>query len=457
MSQANPTCAVLLPQMASERATYDRRRASVKRAIAAGTGPFGQVVIYTLDCRHPSDRLVTAYNRAAERAESRHIQWLLVLGPEDLLAEGAFQHAAAYIQRADAIVGRSARVYLDRATRRQSGPSVGGATQESTCGAWRLADPLLVPHSGYLIRASLAREILYGRPLSEAGDLAYVLALLRSQRAVRIPEVLGRCAWTSAMDAAQSPARQQRMSQVQSLLGDDEEAGRVVSIFEQFSQTFRFLVNNPLDMIQKYHLGGLLWEESELRFLLNHVRPGATILDVGSHIGNHAVFYSKCLSPSRLLLIEPNPTAIAHLKHNLLLNDVKTADLSKLGIGAGRHEGRATFRNQISNNTGATELSVDGGGPVPIAPLDALVAIDDRVDFIKIDVEHMELDVLAGAEGLLRRWRPDVLVEVKNETTAAFLNTIDAMDYRVVERFANPIETNFFIRASQTDPGAKWP
>ena len=236
---------------------------------------------------------------------------------------------------------------------------------------------------------------------------------------------------------------------MQSLVSDDIEAGRVVSVFEQFAQRFRFLVNNPLDMIQKSHLGGLLWEESEFRFLVDHVKPGATIVDVGSHIGNHAVFYSKCLSPSRITLIEPNPAAIEHLKQNLLLNDARSADLSKLGIGAGRCEGRASLQNQNSSNTGATELGVNDGGPVAIAPLDALVPIDDRVDFIKIDVEHVELDVMAGAEELLRRWRPDVLIEVKNDTIPAFLAKIHSIDYRVVDRFANPIETNFFIRASQ--------
>lgn len=428
--------------------TYDRRRTCVERAISAGTGPFANVSIYRLDCRRPSGNLLTAYNRATERAESRRIEWLLVLGPEDLLANAAFHHAADYIEQADAIIGRSARVYLDRITREQPGTSAGEPTQASSSDAYLLADPLLVPHSGYLIKTSLARKIPYLRSLADAGDLAYVFALLRSQRAVRIPEILGLRAWTSAMDAPQSTARRQRMSQVRSLLDSDEDPRRVVSVFEQFAQRFRFLVKNPLDLIQKYHLGGRLWEESELRFLIDHVKQGATILDVGSHVGNHAVFYAKCLSPTRMILIEPNPAAIEHLKQNLLLNDVKSADLSKLGIGAGRNQGSASLQNQKSTNTGATELNVDSCGPVPIAPLDALVAIDDHVDFIKIDVEYMELDVLAGVEALLRRCRPDVLIEIKNATIPAFLDTINNLGYHVVERFASSMETNFFIRAT---------
>jgi hypothetical protein len=49
---------------------------------------------------------------------------------------------------------------------------------------------------------------------------------------------------------------------------------------------------------------------------------------------------------------------------------------------------------------------------VPIARLDDLVG-EQHVDFLKIDVEGWELEVLAGAAGVLSR-RPKVLVELHN-------------------------------------------
>ena len=50
------------------------------------------------------------------------------------------------------------------------------------------------------------------------------------------------------------------------------------------------------------------------------------------------------------------------------------------------------------------------GGAVKSAPLDDLIA--GPVDFIKIDVEGMELEVLAGARGIIARSRPKIMIEV---------------------------------------------
>lgn len=41
---------------------------------------------------------------------------------------------------------------------------------------------------------------------------------------------------------------------------------------------------------------------------------------------------------------------------------------------------------------------------------------DDRIDFVKIDVEGMEMPALRGMQGVLARWRPRLMVEVHEET-----------------------------------------
>jgi methyltransferase FkbM-like protein len=44
--------------------------------------------------------------------------------------------------------------------------------------------------------------------------------------------------------------------------------------------------------------------------------------------------------------------------------------------------------------------------------------VDDRIDFIKIDVEGYESNVLAGAADLIVRWRPPIFMEFNSVTIA---------------------------------------
>ena len=65
------------------------------------------------------------------------------------------------------------------------------------------------------------------------------------------------------------------------------------------------------------------------------------------------------------------------------------------------------------------------------------IAIDTlklpRIDFIKIDVEGMELDALAGATESIAQHRPVVLVESIKTAAAALRGWLTARDYTIVE------------------------
>ncbi len=73
---------------------------------------------------------------------------------------------------------------------------------------------------------------------------------------------------------------------------------------------------------------------------------------------------------------------------------------------------------------------------VPQVSIDSLAL--DRVDFIKIDVEGMELDVLRGAEMTLRMCRPRLWIEWIKTNRVVLLDLLAALNYRVeLERGMN--------------------
>jgi hypothetical protein len=49
--------------------------------------------------------------------------------------------------------------------------------------------------------------------------------------------------------------------------------------------------------------------------------------------------------------------------------------------------------------------------PITLQTLDELLATEPRIDFIKIDAEGGEADIVAGMQGVLKRHRPHLLIE----------------------------------------------
>ena len=96
---------------------------------------------------------------------------------------------------------------------------------------------------------------------------------------------------------------------------------------------------------------------------------------------------------------------------------------------------------------------------VRVITLDSLEL--ERVDFIKLDVEEMELDVLKGADVTLDRCRPIMQIEWLRKDSGALPKYIrQALDYRVYVHNMNllciPAErhSNVVVQAPEWTPDA---
>ena len=197
----------------------------------------------------------------------------------------------------------------------------------------------------------------------------------------------------------------------------------------------RMRVLNPNDLIQMTHLRGEFFEADSLAKLKTLIKsPTPRIIEVGANIGNHVVWYARHLDASRIYPVEPNPDAIEILDQNIAANGI-TPRIDRRGMGYGAGKDTGTFRTQTDNadNLGATRLVADESGGVETRTLDALMG-DEVVDFIKIDAEGMELDVLEGAQALIARDRPVIWVEVLRENMLGFAQTwCRTAGYKIVD------------------------
>lgn len=216
--------------------------------------------------------------------------------------------------------------------------------------------------------------------------------------------------------------------------------------FDVDGQEFRFFVMDPNDSIQAHHNVGQIYELDELALISKHVKPGSRILDVGANIGNHAIWFEKALHAAEVVVLEPQPAVVALLKINCLLNDARRIDQSYLGVALGKEAGRGRIEIEDAYNVAGGRMVGDENGPLRIETGDSLLG-DRNFDFVKIDVEGAELDVLIGLTSLLARCKPTVFVEVWDHGRDAFVRYLDQIGYACVDEFRRyPICSNLLLK-----------
>jgi FkbM family methyltransferase len=149
---------------------------------------------------------------------------------------------------------------------------------------------------------------------------------------------------------------------------------------------------------------GELYHHQETLDLLPYLlERGGTIVDVGAHVGTLAVPFARYAG--RVIAFEPTEKTFAFLQKNVALN-VAPVDARNKGLGAAPSRASSVTLHDFS--AAANTLKV-GEGDIEVSTLDAEVP---AADFVKIDVEGMELGVLEGGRRLWQNSKPPILFEV---------------------------------------------
>jgi FkbM family methyltransferase len=167
------------------------------------------------------------------------------------------------------------------------------------------------------------------------------------------------------------------------------------------------------------------FENHEMGFVSCFLREGMNVLDIGAHHGLYTLLASKLVGRSgKVFAFEPSPRERKRLKQHLKLNacaNVKVEDFA-LGSVDGLADlfvvdGEEDYCNSLRPPAVRAKTRKVA---VEISTLDGFLEREriGRVDFIKIDVEGAELEVLKGASKLLdSRERPVFLIEVYDTRT----------------------------------------
>ena len=127
------------------------------------------------------------------------------------------------------------------------------------------------------------------------------------------------------------------------------------------------------------------------------IKKGMKILEIGANIGYYALSETKLAGETgHLYALEPDPRNYLTLLRNLELNNIKNVSTYPLAAGSERKTGEFVI-NQKGNLSSFRRDSTSGTThEVQIIPIKEL--IEDNVDFIRMDVEGYEDEILKGID-----------------------------------------------------------
>ncbi|MDJ1468338.1 FkbM family methyltransferase [Xanthocytophaga flava] len=165
------------------------------------------------------------------------------------------------------------------------------------------------------------------------------------------------------------------------------------------------------------------WNWPEMEFVKNNIcKENDVVLECGGHHGLTAVLLSKWIGQNgRLLTFEPNPDNVGILHKNLEINSAKNVQVIAKAVGAA--PGKIMISHSSSNSY-ILKGSEHNGINVDVVTADSYLALKPTV--LKIDVEGFEVEVLKGAQGLLKTL-PKLVIEVHTDMIQRYGSSIQEL------------------------------
>lgn len=149
------------------------------------------------------------------------------------------------------------------------------------------------------------------------------------------------------------------------------------------------------------------------------------IFDVGANIGTYSTLVARALPTSKIYCFEPQRLVFQMLCGNMAINNYDNCYPYNMGLG--KENARILIEEPDYNaqeNYGSFSLvlnEIQGRSGVKtildIMTLDFFIKYNqiEKLDFLKIDVEGMELDILLGGRETIEKFKPVLLVEYRND------------------------------------------
>jgi FkbM family methyltransferase len=177
-----------------------------------------------------------------------------------------------------------------------------------------------------------------------------------------------------------------------------------------------------------------------------HFGNGVVGLDCGANIGVHTIEWAKALhNRGSVIAFEAQERVYYALAGNIAINNCFNARALHAALGADEGSLDIPVPNYLQPASfGSLELRQSAKSEFIGQTIDPannqkvrMVSIDSlqltRIDFMKIDVEGMELEVLAGARASIAKHKPAMMIESIKTDKTALMQFLTERDYKTFQ------------------------
>ena len=185
------------------------------------------------------------------------------------------------------------------------------------------------------------------------------------------------------------------------------------------SNGVQVVVPDSLDLITPYVLYEQHdWFEDEIKFLRHLLQPGQKVIDIGANYGVYTLSMAQVVGPNGYVwAFEPASTTADFLAEGIAANHFDHITLERSALSNTKN---GTAQLSLNQNSELNELLRDGR-QADASETVPLVTMDDRmsaygwrdIDFVKIDAEGEEGNILKGGGRFFSELSPLVQYEVK--------------------------------------------
>lgn len=207
---------------------------------------------------------------------------------------------------------------------------------------------------------------------------------------------------------------------------------------KKISQTSLFLYYNVFDHLTFLFNKEIKYEINILKNIEAYISDSCLIYDIGSNVGQYALSLSSLTGyKSKIVCFEPDIMAYSFLNFNININSLFNVSTYNIGVGevnsstiyykdskTGSRKG-SFIKDFVGNNFKGETQSVE------VKNLDTLFLSLGIPDFIKIDVEGYEIELLKGLNNYNIQ-KIKFLIETRKTTKEYVYNYFLKLDFKCI-------------------------